>query len=440
MMGGKLKSLAQRLKDNEFWSKLVKNVSTIVVGQGGASALNMVTTFASASVLGATGYGSLMIGQTFMQAVDAFLNFQSWQGVIRYGSICLERKDDDGLASTIKAGFFVDVVSAVLGCAAAFAIVPLVAGLLGWDAVSTMAATIFCFEIIVHIEGTPTGVLRLFDKFNYVAIYAVSMAALKLALVAAVLFVLGPNVVAIACVYCAVDIMKNVTLFILALFVVTKRIGLKRVVTSKRRNLPKGFFSFTLWSNLAGTADAPIQYFDVFFLSMLSSEVVGVFKFFKQLLTAFTLLSTPVQQAIMPQLAELIAKGQKKQAYGVVKKIERIFIKVVSPCAVLAIAAVPPVLGYFMDPLYGSYWYLFAALAALTVVSITFSALHPCFSAYGFSKQSAGITLLANVAYLVACYLLLGVVGVMAIPLSMGIQYALAIGIKTLYIKRVVLA
>lgn len=439
-MGGRLKLLLDRLNGNEFWLKLAKNVSTIVVGQGGASALNMVTTFLSAGFLGAAGYGSLMIGQTFMQAVDAFLNFQSWQGVIRYGSICQERRDDAGLAATIKAGFFVDIASALIGCAVAFAIVPLVSSLLGWDDVSTLAATIFCFEIAVHVEGTPTGVLRLFDKFKYVAIHAVAVSALKLVLVAAVFYAVGPNVAAIAFAYCAADVLKSVSLFAIALFVVGKRVGLKGVAAARRRDLPRGFFSFTMWSNLAATADAPIQYFDVFFLSMLSSEVVGVFKFFKQLLSAFTLLSTPVQQAIMPQLAELMAKGQDDQAFAVVKKIERMVFKVVAPCAALAIIAVPPALSFFMDPVYGGYWHLFATLAALTVVSITFSALHPCFTAYGLSKQSAGITLLANVIYLIACYLLLGVIDIMAIPLAMGVQYALTIGLKSLFIKKVVLA
>lgn len=35
-MGGRLKLLLDRLNGNEFWLKLAKNVSTIVVGQGGA--------------------------------------------------------------------------------------------------------------------------------------------------------------------------------------------------------------------------------------------------------------------------------------------------------------------------------------------------------------------------------------------------------------------
>lgn len=327
-----------------------------------------------------------------------------------------------------------------LGCAVACSIVPLVSGLLGWNGVSTLVAMIFCFEIAAHVEGTPTGVLRLFDKFKCVAIHAVAVAALKLVLVAAVFCVVGSDVVAIACVYCAADIIKSVSLFAIALFVVGKRVGLRGMVTARRRDLPEGFFSFTMWSNLVATADAPIQYFDVFFLSMLSSEVVGVFKFFKQLLSAFTLLSTPVQRAIMPQLAELIAKGQDDRAYAVVEKIERTVFKVVAPCATLAIISVPSALSFFMDPVYGGYWYLFVGLAALTVVNIIFSALHPCFTAYGLSKECAGITLLANVIYLVACCLLLGVMGIMAILLAMGVQYGLTIGLKSLFIKKVVLA
>ena len=309
------KLLRDKIRGNEFWAKLAKNVFTIVVGQGGASAFNMLTSFVSAGFLGVAGYGSLMIGQTYMQAIDALLNFQSWQSVIRYGSICLEKRDDRGLAACIKAAFLVDVISAVAGCVISFAIVGFVASVLGWDSAATAAAVVFCFEILAHIEGAPTGLLRLFDRFNYVAIHAVVMAAVKLIFVAASMVLFGNNVVIIACAYCAADIIKSLTLFFIAVHVARRRVGLFKIVKARRVDLPAGYISFTIWSNLDTSADAPIQYFDVFFLSLLSSEVVGVFKFFRQLLSVLSLLSRPVQQAIMPQLAELIAKGLNNRAY-----------------------------------------------------------------------------------------------------------------------------
>ncbi len=434
-----LKLLRDKIRGNEFWAKLAKNVFTIVVGQGGASALNMLTSFVSAGFLGVAGYGSLMIGQTYMQAIDSLLNFQSWQSVIRYGSISLEKRDERGLAACIKAAFLVDVISAVAGCVISFAIVGFVAGVLGWDSAATAAAVVFCFEILVHIEGAPTGLLRLFDRFNYVAIHAVVMAAVKLLFVAVSMVLFGNNVVVIACAYCAADITKSLTLFFIAVHVARRRVGFFKIVKARLADLPAGYISFTIWSNLDTSADAPIQYFDVFFLSLLSSEVVGVFKFFRQLLSALSLLSRPVQQAIMPQLAELIAKGLNSRAYEVVRKIEKVVAKVVTPCAAIACLVVPPALAVFMDPLYGAYWYLFATLAALVAASIVFSAIHPCFNAYGLTKQSTVITLISNVVYLVACYLLLGKLGVMAIPFAMALQYLLVISLKDIYIRKIVL-
>lgn len=433
------KLLRDKIRGNEFWAKLAKNVFTIVVGQGGASGLNMLTSFVSAGFLGVAGYGSLMIGQTYMQAIDALLNFQSWQSVIRYGSICLEKRDERGLAACIKAAFLVDVISAVAGCVISFAIVGFVASVLGWDSAATAAAVVFCFEILAHIEGAPTGLLRLFDRFNYVAIHAVVMAAVKLIFVAASMVLFGNNVVIIACAYCAADVIKSLTLFFIAVLVARRRVGLFKIVKARRVDLPAGYISFTIWSNLETSADAPIQYFDVFFLSLLSSEVVGVFKFFRQLLSVLSLLSRPVQQAIMPQLAELIAKGLNNRAYEVVRKIEKVVAKVVTPCAAIACLVVPPALAVFMDPLYGACWYLFATLAALVAASIVFSAIHPCFNAYGLTKQSTVITLISNVVYLVVSYLLLGKLGVMAIPLAMALQYLIVIGLKDIYIRKVVL-
>lgn len=433
------KLLRDKIRGNEFWAKLAKNVSTIVLGQGGASAFNMLTSFVSAGFLGVAGYGSLMIGQTYMQAIDALLNFQSWQSVIRYGSICLEKRDERGLAASIKAAFLVDVISAVAGCIISFAIVGLVAGFLGWDSAATAAAVVFSFEILAHIEGAPTGLLRLFDKFNYVAIHAVVMAAVKLLLVGASMVLFGNNVIVIACAYCAADVIKSLTLFFIAVHVARRRVGLIKIVKARRVDLPAGYISFTIWSNLETSADAPIMYFDVFFLSLLSSEVVGVFKFFRQLLSVLSLLSRPVQQAIMPQLAELIARGLNGRAYEVVRKIEKVVAKVVIPCAAIACLVVPPALAIFMDPLYGAYWYLFATLAALAAAGIVFSAIHPCFNAYGLSKQSTVITLISNIVYLIVSYLLLGKLGVMAIPLAMALQYLIVIGLKDIYIRKVVL-
>ena len=64
MMHGTPKLFRDKIRGNEFWAKLAKNVSTIVLGQGGASAFNKLTSVVSAGFLGVAVYGALMIGQT----------------------------------------------------------------------------------------------------------------------------------------------------------------------------------------------------------------------------------------------------------------------------------------------------------------------------------------------------------------------------------------
>lgn len=429
-------NMTQRVKSNDFWAKLFKNVSTIVVGQGGASLFNMMTTFLVIGMMGAGEYGILVIGQTYMQLIDLLVNFQSWQGVIKYGSKSIVEEDDSELAAIIKSAFCVDAVSALAGAALSLSLVNAVGSLMGYDPSIILVCVLFSLEIVFHIEGTPVGILRLFDKFNYVAIHAVILAFVKLAACAISLFWFGGGIVTVALAYIATDIVKYISLFVVALLVLQKKLGVRTVISSNLRKLPRGFISFTVWTNLAEACDAPIQYFDIFFLSLLSTEVVGVFKFFKQILSVTGLLSRPVQQAIMPQLSELIAKGDGVGAYRAVVKIRKAVFKLFLPIVLILSPLVPAALGYFMDSVYFDYWYLFLSLSVLALVGVSYSALHPCFAAYGYARASLVITAVANASYCMVAFILLPLVGVMGIPIAMALQYFLAIAFKIAFIRK----
>ncbi len=97
----------------------------------------------------------------------------------------------------------------------------------------------------------------------------------------------------------------------------------------------EGFLSYTMWSNIGATADIPIKHFDVFLLSYISYEVVAVYKVFKQFIQMISLLINPVSQAILPQLSELIAKEQDKEAYRVIIKLRNIIATILVPCILI---------------------------------------------------------------------------------------------------------
>ncbi len=87
------------------------------------------------------------------------------------------------------------------------------------------------------------------------------------------------------------DLVKYISLMILTAYVVSNRLGLKKIFRSKMSDAGEGFLSYTMWSNIGATADIPIKHFDVFLLSYISYEVVAVYKVFKQFIQMISLFN-----------------------------------------------------------------------------------------------------------------------------------------------------
>lgn len=87
-----IKNRIRNISMNDFWRKLAKNVTTVLVGNGGSSIINFFVTIIMVRVLGNTDYGIFLISLQYMNLVDGIVNFQSWVGVIKYGSEAIVEK------------------------------------------------------------------------------------------------------------------------------------------------------------------------------------------------------------------------------------------------------------------------------------------------------------------------------------------------------------
>lgn len=164
---------------NDFWLKMVKNVLAIFSGKGIAAALYAIIVLLISSMFPAEIYGCFVIGQTYMGAIDLVVNFQCWNSVIRYGTFALESNDKHKLLRIIKAGLIVDLSTCIGGFFIGLAMVRLIGHILNWSETIQIICVLFSFEILFHVEGTITGILRLFDKFKNIAIYTAVSAVLK---------------------------------------------------------------------------------------------------------------------------------------------------------------------------------------------------------------------------------------------------------------------
>lgn len=194
---------------NDFWSKLIKNVTTVIVGNGGSSIINFVVTCAMIRAVGNTDYGVFLLALQYMNLIDGIVNFQSWAGVIKYGSEAIVEKREDKLAAIFKSGFIIDIATAGLGSIIALLILPTVANFMHWDSNLVLLAALFSVEILFHLEGTSIGILRLYDKFKLTAIQSIVSAILKLTLIGGYFLLGGRSLIVITVLYVITDIFKH---------------------------------------------------------------------------------------------------------------------------------------------------------------------------------------------------------------------------------------
>lgn len=429
----------RQIFENEFWSKLIKNVVTVLTGTGGASMITLLTTLVLTRALGTTQYGILVLVQQYMTVLDGIVNFQSWQGVVKYGSEAVVKKDNEMLASIIKKGFWIDIATAVLGAIVAVIGLPVIKNLFHWDEQRIFLAMLFSIEIIFHIEGTSTGVLRLLNKFKLTAINSIVMAGIKFVILGGYFLTGGKSLTITVILFVVTDIIKHLSLVAIALIVLSKQIGLRQILTAQNRGIGNRFLKYTLWSNISSSADIPVKYFDVFIIEQISVEMVAIYKVFKQIISILSRLTGPISLAILPQLSELVAKGGLREGYNKVLKLQKTLLRVGLLGMVGVVFLVQPILNLFFGAEYANEWVLFLVLLAVTGYALSYVAIHPYFAALGKVKEDFFITLLSNILYLVVATVLVKELGVYAILIGTLIQSMTVIFIKRHIIQTVLI-
>lgn len=433
----KIKKYIHKIKKNKFYKSLLKNSFWAFAGDMSASILNLVVTIFLIKLIGNNDYGILVLAQSYMQIVDVSLNVQCWKGVIQYGQKCLIQKNINKLNEYIKLGILLDLITAILGGLVSYFLANLIGNIFDWSNEMIIFSKIFSFTIFSHLSGTSTAILRIFDKFYLVAIQKFLTSLIKLIVIMILFFYLGKvSLITATIVYCVTDIIGNILLVIFALIIYLKKTKLSNILKS---NIPKDFkkfISFTLWSTLGDIVDIPVNYFDVFIISLLGNELVSVFKVFKQCVAMVKKVTSAVQQAIMPQFSELSALGMKAKGYQIVLKIRNIILKVMIPITLIIGILSPIWLELFYGKLYASYWYVLAIYLLIQIIALSYTAIHPFYISLNKPKRETIFVLISNIIYMIIAYILIRKIGMLGIVIGFSIQCFIVIYFKIVDIKK----
>lgn len=428
----------KKLLNDGFWNKLFKNAITVFTGSTGASIINFFVVIITIKILGNFNYAIFILAQQYMLILDALINFQAWQGVIKYGTDAINAHDYEKLAGIIKAGFLIDIFTAFMGIIIAFITLFVVKNIFHWDDIRILLSFIFSIEIIFHIEGTSIGILRLFNKFNFQAIHSIISALITL-LVVSLYYISGArNIILFTILYVFLDIIKHLSLVFISFSVLKKMKLFEGQQQINIKKIGKKFYKFTVWTNLSSTLDIPVQYFDVFIISTLSMEMVSVYKVFKQLTKIISSLTRPIAQSILPQFSEIISQGQIDDGYQKIIKIRNVILLLIFVASVITLIIGKPIFCIILGQEFGDNLLLFELLLLINGIGFSYVALHPFFLALGKAKEDAYLNFITNMIYILLAFFLTKVIGIYGIIIAFLVQTLLTLIVKTYITKRTI--
>lgn len=428
-----------KIQNNSFWKSMFKNSFWAFIGDSSASVINLLVIVLLIKLINSSNYGILILAQSYMLVIDVIFNIQCWKSVIIFGQKALVNKDKNSFLYYIREGIKIDVMTAILGGIVSYLLSSVIGNLFGWSGDMILCCQIFSFTIFSHLSGTSTAVLRLFDKFNLVALQKFLTALIKL-LAFGFLIISGQKISLIVgtIIYAITDAIGNILLIIFAYIVFVKEYKLKELIESKKTSDTKEFIRLTLWGTLAEIVDIPIQYLDVFIVSILGTELVAVLKVFRQCVGILQKVTSPLQQSSLPQFSELVAEKKYKRSYDVVLKIRNFVLKYGLPLAVLFGLSSIFWLNWIYGKIYSNNWYILLIYMIIQTFALSYTTIHTLFIALNFQKESTIYTFIANACYLLLGYVLVRTIGMVGIVIAAGVQYYISIYLKNKKIKETI--
>lgn len=433
------KKILHKIKNDNFWKNLFKNSFWAFFGDASASAITFIISIILIKIIGSESYGILILAQSYMNIMDVIINIQSWRSTIQYGQKALVDGNDNELHSYVKLGCIMDISTAILCFIISILLPNLIGGLLHWSNEMILCSEIFAITIISHFAGTPTAILRLFNKYNLVALSKTLAAIFKItAIVAYYLITKNLSLVSSTIIFMLTDFIGNSLLVIFAFYNYSKKYKISDIIKAKMPKDAKSFISYTLWGTLSEIVDLPVQTIDVFIVSVLGNATVAIYKIFKQIIGIISKVTGPIQQSILPQFSELSAKGNEKRGFEVVIKIHKTILKYTLPISILVGVTSYFWLGKLYDMTYANYWYILFIYLMIQTYALSYTTIHPFFITLGNMRINAIIEFTANIVYLIVSYILVRAMGLLGITIAFLIQILLNIFLKYFCIKKMI--
>lgn len=375
-----------------------KNVAWLLGGRGFTGITSLAYLAIAARTMGPHNFGEFTLVLVYGQMIANLAQFQSWQGVIRYGTIHMAEGREDRLSRLLGFSASLDIGSAILGALLAMVGTFAAGAFLDWSQAEQIRAALFGAGLVLAINATPTGMLRLHDRFDLLT-YAQSVAPAVRLIGTIIAWAASDGIGAFLAVWAAAMLFQSVAIWAAAIIATRQRLDFGVAAGRQAVAENPGIWRFMFITNLSSTCGLMWEQIGTLAVGgAAGATAAGGFRIASRLAKSIAKPVQTMSKVIYPELARLVASRDHATLGRVMTRISLIAIGLSLLIVLVAGFGGSLLLTVVAGPDYRFAHMMLFLLAIASAIDLAGFAIEPLLNAHG----RAGPVLAAKVAGIVA--------------------------------------
>jgi O-antigen/teichoic acid export membrane protein len=292
------------------FSRILANTGWLLGGKGVGAVLSLAYLAIVTRTLGVADFGRFALVLSAATVIKTITSFDSWQIVVRYGQTHLATGNGNALNRVLRFCILIDLASAAVGGAIAAFIILAFGRLLELPPGMGLTAWLFCMVMMITIRSSPTGILRLFDRFDSAALAETMIPVGRMIGAVAALWLM-PSITGFLIAWGVAELLCALAYWGLALREGRGRIGqwtVGRALDARAEN--PGIIGFLTATNLQTSLSSMGQQVAVLVVGLFVGPVgAGLYRLANQLANSLTKISGLLSRSIFVELSRSGSQG-----------------------------------------------------------------------------------------------------------------------------------